>query len=96
MDKVSSKFTLPSSKVLLPSLVLPSSVSPTSRVSQAFLSFTLRELTIIVLSVAIAFLAQSPQLAKQMCIAADMEKVYEIGPGKSEKTSFESFSRHSV
>ncbi|KAI0700183.1 hypothetical protein BC835DRAFT_1404934 [Cytidiella melzeri] len=27
-----------------------------------------------------AFLAQSPQLAKQMCIAADMEKVYEIGP----------------
>lgn len=31
---------------------------------------------------AIAFLAQSPQLAKQMCIAADMEKVYEIGPGE--------------
>jgi len=28
----------------------------------------------------IAFLAQSPQLHKQMCIAADMEKVYEIGP----------------
>ena len=27
-----------------------------------------------------AFLAQSPQLAKQMCIAADFEKVYEIGP----------------
>jgi aspartyl/asparaginyl-tRNA synthetase len=27
------------------------------------------------------FLAQSPQLAKQMCIAADMERVYEIGPG---------------
>ncbi|KAI0337629.1 aspartyl-tRNA synthetase, cytoplasmic [Trametopsis cervina] len=27
-----------------------------------------------------AFLAQSPQLAKQMCIAADMEKVFEIGP----------------
>ncbi|KAF8578496.1 aspartyl-tRNA synthetase, cytoplasmic [Ramaria rubella] len=26
------------------------------------------------------FLAQSPQLAKQMCIAADMERVYEIGP----------------
>lgn len=25
------------------------------------------------------FLAQSPQLAKQMCIAADMERVYEIG-----------------
>jgi len=28
-----------------------------------------------------AFLAQSPQLAKQMCIAGDMERVYEIGPG---------------
>lgn len=28
----------------------------------------------------IAFLAQSPQLHKQMCIAGDMEKVYEIGP----------------
>lgn len=28
-----------------------------------------------------AFLAQSPQLAKQMCIAADMERVFEIGPG---------------
>lgn len=27
-----------------------------------------------------AFLAQSPQLAKQMAIAADFEKVYEIGP----------------
>jgi aspartyl-tRNA synthetase len=30
-----------------------------------------------------AFLAQSPQLAKQMAIAADFERVYEIGPGKS-------------
>ncbi len=29
-----------------------------------------------------AFLAQSPQLAKQMCIAADMERVFEIGPGE--------------
>ncbi len=29
-----------------------------------------------------AYLAQSPQLAKQACIAADMEKVYEIAPGK--------------
>lgn len=27
-----------------------------------------------------AFLAQSPQLAKQMCIAAEHERVYEIGP----------------
>lgn len=26
------------------------------------------------------YLAQSPQLAKQMCIAGDMERVYEIGP----------------
>lgn len=27
-----------------------------------------------------AFLAQSPQLGKQMCIAADMRRVFEIGP----------------
>jgi aspartyl-tRNA synthetase len=27
-----------------------------------------------------AFLAQSPQLAKQMAIAADFDRVYEIGP----------------
>ncbi len=27
-----------------------------------------------------AFLAQSPQLYKQMCIAADFKRVYEIGP----------------
>lgn len=27
-----------------------------------------------------AFLAQSPQLHKQMCIAADFERVFEIGP----------------
>jgi aspartyl-tRNA synthetase len=27
-----------------------------------------------------AFLAQSPQLAKQMCISADFGRVYEIGP----------------
>jgi ergosteryl-3beta-O-L-aspartate synthase len=27
-----------------------------------------------------AFLAQSPQLAKQMCIAADFGRVYETGP----------------
>jgi aspartyl-tRNA synthetase len=27
-----------------------------------------------------AYLAQSPQLAKQMAIAADFERVYEIGP----------------
>jgi aspartyl/asparaginyl-tRNA synthetase len=31
-----------------------------------------------------AFLAQSPQLAKQMCIAGDMERVYEIAPGESD------------
>ena len=30
-----------------------------------------------------AFLAQSPQLAKETCISADFEKVYEIGPGTS-------------
>ena len=27
------------------------------------------------------FLAQSPQLAKEACISADFERVYEIGPG---------------
>ncbi|KAK5075439.1 aspartate--tRNA ligase dps1 [Lithohypha guttulata] len=27
-----------------------------------------------------AFLAQSPQLAKQMCIASDFQQVYEVGP----------------
>lgn len=27
-----------------------------------------------------AFLAQSPQLAKQMVISSDLERVYEIGP----------------
>ncbi len=27
-----------------------------------------------------AFLAQSPQHAKQMCVAADFERVYDIGP----------------
>ena len=34
-----------------------------------------------------AFLAQSPQLAKQMCIAGDMERVYEVGPGPSARAS---------
>ena len=29
-----------------------------------------------------AYLAQSPQLYKQMCICADFEKVFCIGPGK--------------
>lgn len=29
-----------------------------------------------------AFLAQSPQLYKQMCICADFDKVFCVGPGK--------------
>lgn len=29
-----------------------------------------------------AYLAQSPQLYKQMCICADFDKVFCIGPGK--------------
>lgn len=37
-----------------------------------------------------AYLAQSPQLYKQMCICADFEKVFCVGPGK------ESFVFHSV
>ena len=39
-----------------------------------------------------AYLAQSPQLAKQMCIAADFERVYEIGPVFRAEKSFT--SRH--
>ena len=35
-----------------------------------------------------AFLAQSPQLAKQMAIAADFERVYEIGPVFGAENSF--------
>lgn len=30
-----------------------------------------------------AYLAQSPQLYKQMCICADFEKVFCVGPGES-------------
>ena len=33
-----------------------------------------------IISIGNAFLAQSPQLAKQMAIASDFERVYEIGP----------------
>ena len=29
-----------------------------------------------------AYLAQSPQLYKQMCICADFEKVFCVGPGE--------------
>jgi len=35
-----------------------------------------------------AFLAQSPQLYKQMCICADMERVFEIGPVFRAENSF--------
>ncbi|KAG8707399.1 aspartate--tRNA ligase dps1 [Ceratobasidium sp. 394] len=35
-----------------------------------------------------AFLAQSPQLAKQMAIAADFERVYEVGPVFRAENSF--------
>lgn len=35
-----------------------------------------------------AFLAQSPQLYKQMAICADMEKVFEIGPVFRAEKSF--------
>lgn len=30
-----------------------------------------------------AYLAQSPQLYKQMCICADFDKVFCVGPGKN-------------
>lgn len=32
-----------------------------------------------------AYLAQSPQLYKQMCICADFDKVFCVGPGKASK-----------
>jgi aspartyl-tRNA synthetase len=32
-----------------------------------------------------AFLAQSPQFSKQMCVAADFERVFEVGPGESHR-----------
>ena len=35
-----------------------------------------------------AFLAQSPQLYKQMCICADMERVFEVGPVFRSELSF--------
>lgn len=35
-----------------------------------------------------AYLAQSPQLYKQMCIAADFDRVYTIGGGETFKTFF--------
>ncbi len=34
-----------------------------------------------------AYLAQSPQLYKQMCICADFDKVFCVGPGKASKHS---------
>ena len=39
-----------------------------------------RDLHFLTFFIGIAYLAQSPQLAKQMAIAADFERVYEIGP----------------
>lgn len=38
------------------------------------------DLEVTITSIGNAYLAQSPQLAKQMAIAADFERVYEIGP----------------
>ncbi len=40
-----------------------------------------------------AYLAQSPQLYKQMAICGDMERVFEVGPGESEGWWHVLFSR---
>lgn len=78
--RASSRFTRPSSKAPPRSRVRASSRFSTSTVSCMIRRWgrgrTHAE------SSATAFLAQSPQLAKQMCIAGDMERVYEIAPGK--------------
>lgn len=38
-----------------------------------------------------AYLAQSPQLYKQMCICADFDKVFCIGPGEESSFVFPPF-----
>ncbi len=55
----------------------PSSKLATSRVHILAISVSA---TVLIPTSGSAFLAQSPQLAKQMAIAADFERVYEIGP----------------
>jgi aspartyl/asparaginyl-tRNA synthetase len=48
-----------------------------SKVNESCMTFVTRWL---IIRTGNAYLAQSPQLAKQMAIAADFERVYEIGP----------------
>ncbi|KAJ3056700.1 aspartate--tRNA ligase dps1 [Rhizophlyctis rosea] len=47
---------------------------------QAFLGFQILSIAILTMISANAFLAQSPQLYKQMVICSDFERVYEIAP----------------
>lgn len=74
----SLRYTVPSFRVLLQNQERLSSRLTTSRVSLH--TRTTSQLTLNRMHTGNAFLAQSPQLAKQMAIAADFERVYEIGP----------------
>ena len=76
--RVSLKYTRLSSRERQQNLVHRSSklVISKVRLTYAFLTLEIDNR----LSLGNAFLAQSPQLAKQMAIAADFERVYEIGP----------------
>lgn len=78
MARDSLRSTVRNSKVQQPSLAHLFSRSAISRVRT--LSRSLVWCFIPALAPGNAYLAQSPQLAKQMAIAADFERVYEIGP----------------
>ena len=80
MARASPKSTVPNSRALLRSLALPSSRLAISRVGLDLHWPCTQLLIYIEFRIGKAFLAQSPQLAKQMAIAADFERVYEIGP----------------
>ena len=70
------------SSYLLSSKILVSSIS-----SRCFTSI-LPEKVCNIFTLGSAYLAQSPQLYKQMVIAADFDRVYTIGGGKYPSPSF--------
>lgn len=78
--KASSRSTARSCKARRQNLGRLYSKSATSRVRSSLPPCLLRALTTLRETAGSAFLAQSPQLAKQMAIASDFERVYEIGP----------------
>ena len=55
-------------------------LSSKSAILRVCITQVYRDLLFLTFFTGIAYLAQSPQLAKQMAIAADFERVYEIGP----------------